>query len=140
MKKILILLFLLVMAFQSFSQNTKNPISKEDYLAKSQKQKKKAYILLGVGGGAAAVGGILVASNFCIFGCTDSQEAGLGTGTGLLIAGGISMAASIPVFISSSSNAKRAAELSFNSQPVYLPKHANAGPKSFPSLELSIPL
>jgi len=140
MKKILILSFLLAIAFESFSQNTKNPVTKEDFLAKSQKQKKQAKSLLWVGGGTAAVGGILMYSNWSLFGSTPSEQAAYATGTGLLIAGGISMAASIPLFISSSNNAKRAAGLSFNSQPVYWPKHVNAGPKSFPSLKLSIPL
>lgn len=64
--------------------------------------------------------------------------AGIG---GLLFLAGVGcMIASIPTFSKSSQTAKKAAEFSLNTQLIYLPKYANAGTKSFPSLKLSIPL
>lgn len=64
----------------------------------------------------------------------------MSAGGGLIMAGGISMVASDPLLIGAVVNANRAAELSHHTQPIDLPKHANGGPKSFPSLKISIPL
>lgn len=140
MKKTLILaIFLTGLAWQSFGQKAETPMTKQDYLDKSKSQKKTGFILLGAGAGSAILGGILMSSNFCIFGCTSSQDIAFGTGAGLVVAGGISMIASIPVLISGGVNANKAAELTLYSQPIDLPQHANSGSKSFPALKISIP-
>jgi hypothetical protein len=90
MKKTLILSFLLDMAFQSFSQNTKNPITKEDYLAKRKKQQKIGLIML-IGGPVVAVVG------FSIGYSSDANSFGSYLGTPLFFAGAAATIASIPV-------------------------------------------
>lgn len=139
MKKILILvIFLTGLAWHSFGQKSETPITKQYYLEKSNRQKKTGFILLGAG--AAILGGIIGISNFCLFGCTSSQYNAMSAGGGLIMAGGISMVASVPLLIGAGVNANKAAKLSLHIQPIDLPKHANGGPKSFPSLKISIPL
>ena len=61
-------------------------------------------------------------------------------GAGMFVVGAASFISSFGVLIASRNTADKAAELSFNYQPIYLPKYANVRPKSFPSLKLSIAL
>lgn len=125
----------------SFGQETDTLSQKENLMKESQRLKKKGVILLSVGAGAAVIGGALFGSNFSIFGYSSSEETMLaGTGGLLFLAGVGCVIASIPAFSKSNKIEKEAATLSFNTQPIYLPKYANAGPKSFLSLKVSIPL
>jgi hypothetical protein len=147
MKKLLITLSLLVgLAFQTFSQVSETNY-KQDLLAKSQRQKKTGFILLGAGGAALALGGILAASGTeevvnCIgtLNCTGSDGDEWAAGTVLAIAGGLAMLGSVPLFISSGNNKKTASQLSLNSKPIYLPRNTHNGPRSHPALQLTIPL
>lgn len=113
---------------------------KENLLKESNRLHKKGVILLSAGAGGAIIGGALFSSNFCIFGCSSREDALAGTGGLLFLAGVGTMIASIPAFSKSRKATKQAAELSFINQPIYLPKYANEGPKSFPSLRLTFPL
>lgn len=141
MKTLLLVIALFISSISiSFGQETDTLSQKENLLKESQRLHKKGAILLSTGAGAAVIGGVLFASNFCIFGCTTSQEALAGTGGLLFLAGVGTMIASIPAFSKSGKASKKAAELSFTNQPIYLPKYANEGPKPFPSLKLSISL
>ena len=94
-----------------WSQNTtvvKN--SKEYYLQKSRNQKKAGWILLSGGAVLATVGGIGFSENFGIF---TNNATGDGYGF-MFLTGVISGLSSIPFFISSGNNARRAATLTFN--------------------------
>ena len=111
MKTLLLLTAILLLTTNLWSQNTtvvQN--SKEYYLQKSRNQKKAGWILLGGGAVLATVGGIGFSENFGIF--TDNAT---GDGYGFMfLTGVISGLSSIPFFISSGNNARRAASLTFN--------------------------
>ncbi|MCS5490392.1 hypothetical protein [Algoriphagus limi] len=140
MKKLFIALFVMATfigaAYPSFAQQ----MTKQDYLEKSKKQKTTAFILLGGGAAVAGAGVILFSENFCIFGCTQSEVNASNAGGVMFLAGGAAMIASIPVFVSSGKNARKAAELNFNYQPMNMPRYTGAIPKSYPALTLTIPI
>ncbi|RIW16992.1 hypothetical protein D0X99_04245 [Algoriphagus lacus] len=138
---ILVLILSLGLIHPVLSQEVDSLSQRETLLELSKKQKKTGFILLGGGVGAAVIGGALFASNFCLFGgCSSQQDALAGTGGILFILGVGSAIASIPVLINSGKTARRAMELSVKSSPIYLPPKSHNGPKSYPALQLSIPL
>ena len=121
-------------------------MSKQDYLDKSKKQKTAAFILMGGGVALSTLGFIIypgeTAICFVPIGgvCPDPEQTKL-IASGILIYGGILAAlGSIPLFISSNKNAKKAAQLSFKNEPTYIPKYAGNIPISVPSITLTIPL
>ena len=130
----------LSLVLPSLAQEVASPTSKEILLEQSKRQRKTGYILLGAGVGAAVIGGALFASNFCLLGCDSNDDALAGTGGILFILGSVSAIASVPVLINAGSTAKRAAELSFNTKPIYLPRNTHNGPRSYPAVQLTIPL
>ena len=133
--------FLIVNTFSASAQE----MSKQDYLDKSRTQKTTAFILLGGGIAIGLTGAILyggkgmlsVADCIALGPC---EEANYGFETGMMIVGGLATVASIPLFVSSSNNKKKAAELSFKHQPINIPKYARNIPRSVPSITFSIPL
>jgi hypothetical protein len=137
---ILVLTLSLGISHPVLSQEIDSLSQRETLLELSKKQKKTGFILLGAGVGAAVIGGALFASNFCLWGCDSNDEALAGTGGILFILGVGSAIASVPVLINSGSTAKRAMELSVQSTPIFLPPNSHNGPKSHPSLQLTIPL
>lgn len=103
MKKIMIYSLLLALPATSFSQKTNDsvPVVKTDYLTKSKNQKTAAWVLLG--GGVALIGtGFLVGdgknSSF-----DDAAMGAVLAGIGLL-----STIGSIPLFIASGKNKRKA--------------------------------
>lgn len=104
-------------AAMRFSVIKDTSLSKSDYLLKSKNQKTVAWVLLG-GGAALFVAGVLIGSD---------TEAGEWFGDNLekgAIVAGVGAAAalgSIPFFISSGVNKRRAAELSINSRRILMP-------------------
>jgi len=118
-------IIMLLISFQGFSQE----MSKQDYLDKSRRQKTTAFILLG--SSAAMIGTGIYLYNFQD-GYTDVlvlYTAGFWTGI-----------ASIPLFISSNKNSKKAARMGLSNEPIYVPKYAVNLPRSVPSISLKIPL
>ncbi len=144
MKKIISSLTLLFFVVKSFSQQpSKQVFSKSELLQKSKTQKTTAWVLLGTGFGIALVGGIVHASS----GNESNQEQDDGYDfgfdfdfTGPLIAagGGIVALSSIPFFISSSKNAKKAATISISSRRIPLPQQNNIVLTSQPTVSLRI--
>lgn len=120
-------------------------MTKQDYLEKSRKQKNTGFILLGGGTAFVGVGAIVIATNTvsytitCI-GLNCSQAAGNGVEAGgvMILIGALSAAASIPHFISAGNNRKKAAEMSFSNEPIYVPKYAGNLPRAVPSITLKI--
>jgi hypothetical protein len=137
MKKNLLCLFASMLTVSSFSQQ-KNPVStltKQDYLQKSKNQKTTAWVLLG---GGVLVGGIGVASaagNVCI-GCPEKPK----DQSGWVIAGGTLMVSSIPFFIASAKNKKKAISMSLKNQLVPVLKGDGFANRLVPSLIVKINL
>lgn len=89
------------------------------YIQKSKNQKKAAKIILISGLGIAAIGGIVQLNH-------ENQRAGTFdfdfTGTWIAVAGGAVALMSVPFFICSGSNARKAAALSIGNQSIFIPQ------------------
>ena len=107
MKKMIPFFLLLVLALGSFGQQTnpKKPVTKADFLQKSRKQKTGAWIMLG-GGASLILLGNLIGNN------KNSSFGDAGTGVILGGIGVLSMLGSIPVFLASGKNKRRANAMS----------------------------
>ena len=107
MKKSILFVLLLVSATTLLSQqtDTKHPVTKQDYLAKSKNQKTGAWVLLG--GGAA-----LIATGFLIGDRKESSFDDAGTGAVFGVLGFLSAVGSIPLFIASGRNKRKAMNVS----------------------------
>ena len=100
MKKIIVYFLMLVLPVISFCQKTNDsvPFVKTDYLAKSKSQKTAAFILLGIGVTTLTIAAV---------GNLDLDL--LGT---VVIVGGVATVASIPLFIASGKNKRKAMKAS----------------------------
>lgn len=134
MKKILIFLMLLLFTVRVFGQETPSTeFSKEYYLEKSKKQKTTGWVMLAGGAVITIVGLIGFSSTYDDTSYSTTDAYGFMTVGGPLICLG-----SIPFFISSGSNAKKAATLSFSNQPILMPQQGSLVQNSQPSLSLKI--
>lgn len=100
MKKIMIYFLLLSLPVSSFCQKSNDsvPVIKTDYLAKSKNQKTAAFILLGVG-----------VTTLTIAAVGDLDFDALGA---VVVVGGVATVASIPLFIASGKNKRKAMKAS----------------------------
>ena len=100
MKKIMVYFLMLVLPVISFCQKSNDsvPVVKTDYLAKSKSQKTAAFILLGIG-----------VTTLTIAAVGDLDLDALGT---VVVVGGVATIASIPLFIASGKNKRRAMKAS----------------------------
>ena len=149
MKKCIILSLLLVFATASFSQQIvqKQTLTKADYQQKSKKQKKTGLILLAGGAGLIITSlvipqGELVYDGICfVIYCTDKYKND-GLVSGFFIAGGLAALTSIPFFIASSKNKKRAnvlsAFLKMEKTPVL--RRSMSSSQAFPVISVKISL
>ena len=136
MKKIFLALTLIFIFLKSFSQEPASPsLSKEDYLKKSQQQKKTAWILLATGT-AMAVGGIIVFNN------TFSLESNSTTDIAAFVAlaGIVTDLVSIGFFVGSSNSKQRAARIAISNQHISFPQQNAFALKTQPALTLKIAL
>ena len=119
MKKLLILLLFVAITLCGISQplNNTGGRDKTDYLKKSRHQKTAAWILIGGGLFCAILGSIQVNSNY---GGTDNSNS-----HGLLIIGLAAIGGSIPLFIASSHNKKKAASVGLKNE--LLPRVQSGG-------------
>jgi hypothetical protein len=141
MKKLIMIIAAGLFFFESFSQQV-NPapsLSKQDYLAKSKKQKTWAWVLLGTGTAMVVTGTIIAVSEteeFLYEGGGEGAEGGaVLIGTGVAV-----MAGSIPLFIASGKNKRKAAALSLDFQKVRQVQNFAFVSKSLPSLTLKFNL
>ena len=131
MKKLVSLSLLLILSVMVFGQQ--DPIfvpetTKQDYLKKSKNQKRAAWVLLGLGSLSVLVGSIEVNPNY-----------GESTNRPFLVIGGlVTAAASIPNFIASKRNKKKAMGLSFNNYRVPQMRKNNFAYSSVQSLSVLI--
>lgn len=133
MKTILITTMIITTLFLCITKKTfAQELTKEEYLIKNHNQKKAGFIMLG--GGAVLMGsGALLVTN-------PPSESLWITGGFLFSIGFWTMVGSIPLFISSGINAKRAAELSLRNKPIIIPNYSGNLPRTVPSLTFSVPL
>lgn len=137
MKKIIFFLLLLIPFTSLFSQQTetKHALTKEDYLAKSKRQKTGAWVLLG--GGTALMGAAVLIGS--------SKEVSFGDAGAAVIMGGLGFLCdlgSIPLFIASGKNKRRGmkASASLIMQNAYVLQKQNNSIMPFPALSLKVRL
>jgi hypothetical protein len=134
MKKTLIFLILLLFMTKGFSQTTPNtPFTKEDYLQKSKNQKTTGWVFLSAGIAITAVGVIGFNNTY-----DDWSDNSTDTYGALILSGPLIALGSIPFFISSGSNARKAATLSLNYQPILIPNQGSLAQSSQPALSVTI--
>lgn len=134
MKKIIFFFMLLITSATSFSQpTTETPTVKVDYLQKSKNQKTTAWVLLGGGAGFILVGTLI----------GNGKEASfddVGTGVVLGGIGALSMLGSIPLFIASGKNKRKAGSISFKNEMIPRLQSGSFVNHSVPSVNLKISL
>ncbi len=132
MNKIFLLVAVLVLTVKSFSQVEQNAAhSKDYYLQKSKTQKTIGWVLLGAGT-ATLVGGLIKASG------TSNDLGDIGDGVVPALIGLGADLASIPFFISSGKNKRRAASVAFNAQPAPLVQQKGWYANAYPAISLKI--
>lgn len=124
-------IILLITLFSNYHLSAQNV----DYAAKAKKQKTVGFILLGVGV-ATAIAGIIVEAS-------DSEDVSGAVedtfeGAGLVIAGGIVAAASIPFFIAAGKNKQRAVTFYPGIQKIRTPADTGWAYAMQPALKISI--
>jgi len=128
MKKIMVYFLLLVLPATSFCQQTNDsvPVVKTDYLAKSKSQKTAAFIFLGIG-----------VTTLSIAALGDVNFDALGV---LVVVGGVSTIASIPLFIASGKNKRKAMKASafIKMETVPLLQKQSYIQNSYPALSVNI--
>jgi len=137
MKKIIFSAMLLITVTATYSQQS-NPsptLTKQDYLQKSKKQKTAAWILLGGGLLSSALGSVRTNPDGIWGGDASNSNQ-----TVFLVTGVIAISASIPLFIASSKNKKKAASLSFKNEPIPRIQRNNLVNRNMTTLTLKISL
>ena len=138
MKKIILCLTTLLFIVKSFSQTQSSlALSKDSYLQKSKRQKTTGWILLGTGLGIAATGGIIQGMH------EGKSNGGFDfdfTGAYIAIGGGVVSLLSIPFFISSSINKRKAASITISNQNIFLPQQNSFSLTTQPTIILKIGL
>lgn len=122
-QSITVLIMLLALSVRSISQTA---LTKEDYLKKSKNQKTAAWIMLGAGAGCLAIAA--------------PGEVSFDVLPALVIGGGGLIVGSIPLFIASRKNQKKAMSMSFRFQQIQLPQGSGFAEKKIPSLNLKLHL
>jgi hypothetical protein len=129
--KLALLLFLFIVS-ASAQQTTSAPnLTKSDYLKKSKNQKTIAFVLAG-GGSIAWLAGL---------GKYMNQDDNIdGGGETAMIIGGTAALASIPLFIISSKNKKKAMSMSFKNQRIPRLQNNGFAYRAIPSFNIKISL
>jgi len=135
MKKNIIYFLLLALPAASFCQKTNDsvPVIKTDYLVKSKNQKTAAWVLLG--GGVALIG-----AGFLIGDSKNATFDDAGTGVVLGGIGFLSAVGSIPLFIASGKNKRKAMKASafIKLETVPLLQKQSFGQNSYPAFSMNI--
>jgi hypothetical protein len=135
MKKIILFAMLLIMSASSFGQQTNShpALNKQDYLQKSKNQKTIAWVMLGGGAALILLGDLIGNSN-------ESSFNDAGTGVVIAGVGALSMLGSIPLFIASGKNKRKAMSMSFKNEMIPQLHNSSFVNRSLPSLSLKISL
>ena len=143
MKKIILLLSTVLVVNSIFSQqiNSKPVLTKQDYLKKSKTQKTVGWILAGAGAGMSVLA-IATTDYDDLANVLQGDNSSINTKSAFLIIGGITAVSSIPFFISSGKNNRRAmtatTSLKFEKLPEHLP--GNIQRNIYPALSININL
>lgn len=134
MKRNIFILIILLFTVQLFSQvNATLEFSKDYYLQKSKKQNTTGWILLTSGAVIGIIGIVGFSKSDFLESNSDADAYGI-----LMLGGALSGLGSIPFFINSGSNARKAATLSINNQPIILQNGGSLVLSPQPSLSLKI--
>lgn len=133
MKKLLSAALLLVMATSSIAQQTAIQKDRAYYLDKSKKLRTAAWVLTGAGAAMVIGGGIGFSQNFEVFGPGGETEAGI------MVAGGIMLAAGVALHIIATNN-KQKADLVITTVPFQRPESSVGAQKKMLALQWRIPL
>ena len=144
MKVLLLNLVVFVFSTKIYCQNVEAPAaSRAYYLQKSKNQKAVAWILAGSGTAMMITGALINGSQNmgnivgAFIGETPTNE---NKGLWLFYVGGAATITSIPFFISSHKNKKRAASVALTNQNIYVPWQSNFAVKTQPTLTLKLNL
>ncbi len=125
--------------------DNKPELSKEQFMLKSKKDKTAAWLLLGAGIGITMTGVIVIAneySDILISSFSGEPKYNSSTADVLFVIGVSSMAGSIPLFISSGKNRRRAnaASVSIDVKKQYQIQLGSVKPIHYPALSIKLPL
>ena len=134
-KFFLVLTLLLTFGSQVNAQSQERKILIEEYLQRSEKQKKTGLIMLGTGVGSVILGTVLFGA-----GWNDGSEFAGGSGAVLIAAGSLSTLISIPILVSSAASGRKAAKLGIGTAQLGNPIPTGFYQKTYPALHFSIPL
>lgn len=139
MKKIILSLTLLQFVLTSFSQPP--TLTKDYYFKKSKNQYTAGWVFLGGGVAMTTIGIILGSNHTSNYGTLGSPNFDIVPASAVLGIAGIGAAlVSIPFFISSSKNARKAATISFNNQNILMLQQNSFVSKMQPTITLKISL
>ena len=136
MKKTILFVLLLTISAASFSQpiNPSPTLTKQDYLKKSNNQKFVAWTVLT--GGTIALALAAIDTDVCVgAGCTKNSFPAVAAGIGA-----VCIAGSIPFFIASGKNKRKAMSISFKNEMTPQLHNVSVINRSVPSLSLRISL
>jgi len=137
MKKLILIITAILFFFKSFSQQTNHApsLSKQDYLTKSKKQKTAAWGVLGVGT-VMLIGGGYIAGHETFDNDGEDEEV---VAAGVVAAIGVAaMVGSIPLFIASSRNKRKAMSLSLENEKFRSLENCSLVYRSMPAVSLKI--
>ena len=137
--KSITLLIMLAISTNLFSQQT-SADKKSNYQSKSKNQKKVALIMLG-GGATLALTGILIPKGEVTHvGFLGNDYENDGVKGVFQLTGFVSMLGSIPLFIASSKNKRKAASISINNEKIQTLQKGSFAYKFVPAVRLTIRL
>lgn len=140
MKKIVFFAIIIAMTLNAFSQQIEKIIlTKSDYLQKSKSQKTIAWILAGTGVTSVIIS-IATLDGTEIFSSIEGNDKPLNRFGVLFFGGCIVSLSSIPFFISSGKNKKKAMSMSFKMEQVPQLQITSLVNKPIPSLSVSLSL
>ena len=143
MKKIMVYFLLLALPVTSFCQKTNDsvPVIKTDYLTKSKNQKTAAWVLLGSGSVLMTTGVVLAAPKE-LENILGAQENDYTVENILLITGIAATIGSIPLFIASKKNKKKAMNMttSIKIEKATIIERQSFVQSSYPAIALKINL
>lgn len=138
MKKVLLVIVITLSGVPIMAQQTEpgKQLTKQEYLDKSKRQKTTGWVLVAGGTAMAVTGAIIFGQSDFL----DAEDPDTDLGGVLFVAGIAADLASIPFFISSGKNARKAATISFKNQKLLLPLQNVFVKKNQPAITLIVPL
>jgi hypothetical protein len=136
---LLILPLLTIFSLNAIGQVQSSSVTKETYFKKSKNQKTAAWILLGAGTGMLITGALIGEGNIIDENTSDLVTTEVNGGKYALIVGGMgSMLGSIPLFIASKRNKRKAMSMSFKNQNIRYINQGQFVTKLQPALTLKV--